>query len=266
MDDPTPGDVESRRVKIALIGDVHANLPALEAVLSHAKQEGAQTIWNVGDLLGYGAFPDEVVQQLYQEKAMSIVGNYDLKVLKFKRKQDKWRETKHPLKFLAFQWARDHLSKKSRKYLSGLPQEIRLEVGGKRILLTHGSPASGEEPLTPTTSQARLRELARIAMADLILCGHSHQPFARQVENVWFINAGSVGRPDDGDPRPGYAIMDLGSGGVHVCHHRLEYDVERAAGAIRACGLPEAFVQMTLQGCSLDAVLGHWAFSRRTPR
>ena len=256
MDDPTPGDVESRIVKVALIGDVHANLPALEAVLSHAKREGAETIWNVGDFLGYGAFPDEVVRQLHQEEALSIVGNYDLKVLKFKRKQDKWRETKHPLKFLAFQWARDRLSKKSRTYLRALPRDIRLEVGGKRVLLTHGSPASDEEPLTPTTSQARLRELAQIAMADLILCGHSHQPFARQVENVWFINTGSVGRPDDGDPRPCYAVMELGPGGMQLCHHRLEYDVERAAGAIRACGLPEAFVQMTLQGRSLDAVLG----------
>jgi diadenosine tetraphosphatase ApaH/serine/threonine PP2A family protein phosphatase len=77
------------------------------------------------------------------------------------------------------------------------------------------------------------------------------------VEGVWFINTGSVGRPDDGDPRSGYAILDLGSGGVRVCHHRLEYDVERAAGAIRACGLPEAFAQMALQGRSLYAVLSH---------
>jgi hypothetical protein len=86
MDDPTPGDVESRGVKLALIGDVHANLPALETVLSHAKREGVETIWNVGDSVGYGAFPDEVVQRLQQEHAVSIVGNYDLKVLKFKRK------------------------------------------------------------------------------------------------------------------------------------------------------------------------------------
>jgi putative phosphoesterase len=242
-------------MKVALIGDVHANLPALEAVLAHAHQRGVERIWNVGDFVGYGAFPDEVVRRLGQEHALSIVGNYDLKVLKFKKKQDKWRKSKHPVKFLAFQWAHDHLSRESRKHLRSLPREIRLQAEGLRILLTHGSPASDEEPLTPGTPEEHLRELARMADADVIICGHSHQPFAREVDGVWFINTGSVGRPDDGDPRACYAILQVGPELLQVRHYRVEYDVERAVAAIRERKLPEVFARMTLRGRNLDAVL-----------
>lgn len=242
-------------MRVALIGDVHANLPALEAVLAHAHGQGVEAIWNVGDFVGYGAFPDEVVQRLRKEDALSIVGNYDLKVLQFKQKKKKWRKKKQPDKYLAFEWAYENLSKKSRKYLRFLSQEIRMKVKGKRILLTHGSPASDEEPLTPDTPEERLRELAHAAKADVIICGHSHQPFVRELDGVWFINTGSVGRPDDGDPRACYAILRIDSENIEVRHYRVEYDVEAAIAAIREHKLPEAFAQMTLEGRSLDAVL-----------
>lgn len=242
-------------MKVALIGDVHANLPALEAVLAHIHEQGVEAIWNVGDFVGYGAFPDEVVQRLRKEDVLSIIGNYDLKVLQFKQKKDKWRKSKQPGKYLAFKWAYEHLSKKSRKYLRFLSQEIRMKVKGQRILLTHGSPASNSEHLTPDTPEKRLRKLAQMAKADVIICGHSHQPFARQVDGVWFINTGSVGRPDDGDPRACYAILELESKQVQVRHYRVEYDVERAVAAIRENKLPETFAQMILQGRNLDVVL-----------
>jgi putative phosphoesterase len=241
-------------MKVALIGDVHANLPALETVLAHAYEAGVQEIWHIGDFVGYGAFPDEVVRRLRREDALSIVGNYDLKVLKFKKKRDKWRHSKRPEKYLAFKWAYKNLSKSSRKYLRSLPREIRLEVAGKRILLTHGSPVSNEEHLTPDTPQERFQELAHLADADVVICGHSHVPFARQVDDVWFINTGSVGRPDDGDPRAAYAVLQIEPELFQVRHYRLEYDVARAVAAIRQQGLPEAFAQMLLQGRNLDVV------------
>lgn len=241
-------------MQVALIGDVHANLPALEAVLADAETRGVEAVWNVGDFLGYGAFPDEVVQRLQEPGVVSIVGNYDLKVLKFPKKKAKWKKTKQRQKFRAFRWAHEHLSKASRKVLRSLPREVRLEIEGWRVLLTHASPASNTEPLTPDTPDGRLRELGQLAEADLVVCGHSHVPFAREVDGVWFINTGSVGRPDDGDPRAAYAVLRLAPGRLEVEHHRIEYDAERAAAAIRARGLPEAFAQMVLQGKSLDGL------------
>jgi len=200
-----------------------------------------------------------VVKRLRRENALSIVGNYDLKVLKFKKKKKKWRKSKRPEKFLAFEWAYKSLSKKSRKYLRSLPQETRLQAEGWRILLTHGSPASNEEHLTPHTPKERLRELAQMSNADLVICGHSHQPFARKIDGVWFINTGSVGRPDDNDPRACYAILQIepcsAGSGLQVRHYRVEYDVGRTVAAIREQKLPEAFARMMLQGRDLDTVL-----------
>ena len=241
-------------MKIALIGDVHANLHALEAVLLHASDRGCKAILNAGDFVGYGAFPDEVVKLLRRVKAVSIIGNYDQKVLKVKKKQAEWAATKTPEKWLAFQWAYEHLSSSSRKYLKRLPENRRMVAMGWKILLTHGSPASVDEHLTPDTPEEHLRDLAKMTRANLIICGHSHQPFARWVGDVLFINTGSVGRPDDGDPRATYAILKLKQKMIEVRHYRIEYDVDQAAGAIRKQQLPEEFALMLLQGRSLDRI------------
>jgi putative phosphoesterase len=240
-------------MKVALIGDIHANLPALEAVLTHAREQGIKRVWNVGDTVGYGPFPDEVVQLLRKdEDIVSILGNYDRRVVRFKKKQEKWEKTKDPAKYLAFEWAYENLSKKSRKYLRFLSREITMKVKGRRILLTHGSPASDEEHLYPDTPDKRLRELTKMTKADIIILGHSHHPFARQVDGVWFINTGSVGRPDDGDPRACYASLRFQGSEMQVEHFRMEYDIERTVAAIHERKLPEAFAQMFLQGRSLD--------------
>ena len=250
-------------MKIALLGDVHANLPALDAVLAHARKRGVDQIWNIGDFVGYGAYPDEVVKRLRKVGAISIIGNYDLKVLKFPKKKDKWRRTKMHLKWLAFKWAYENLSKQSRQYLRTLPKELWLYTGGKHFLLTHGSPVSNQDHLTAATPDARLRELTVIAasqwdnkIVDAIVFGHSHCEFARQVDETWFINTGSVGRPDDGDPRACYAVLQIGGNTLQVDHFRLEYDLTAAVAAIHDRGLPEAFAQMLLQGRNLDMVLG----------
>ncbi len=245
-------------MRVALIGDVHANLPALEAVLRHAHGQRVEAIWNVGDFVGYGASPNQVIRRLRQEHAVSIVGNYDRKVLRFEKKREKWQKKKQSQKFLAFQWAHHALTEENRQYLGSLPQERKLQVGGRRVLLTHGSPASEKEHLTPETPEERLRRLASMVEADLVICGHSHRPFSREVDGVRFINTGSVGRPDDGDPGACYAILETGHSPTsehQVHHHRVAYDVGDAVADIRDHNLPEAFAQMLIQGYALDDVM-----------
>ncbi len=237
-----------------LIGDVHANLPALKAVLEDATNKEVSEIWNVGDLTGYGAFPDEVVRRLRKENAQSVVGNYDLKVLKAKEKieEEEAEKKERPEDRNAIKWTYDNLSKKNRKYLKSLPEELRLEAGGKRILLTHRSPLPGDEKIGPETPDERLREFAHLVDADVIIFGHSHRPFSRQIDGLWFINPGGAGRQVDGDPRASYAILRIDP--FEVKHYRVDYDVEKAAAAIRENGLPEVFAQMTLQGLSPDEI------------
>lgn len=242
-------------MKVALIGDVHANLPALEAVLDHLRQLGAEQVWNTGDFVGYNAFPEEVVRRLRLEHVISVVGNYDQKVLRFPLKDRKWHKSKRREKWLAFKWAYQSLSAESRDYLSSLPERRCLQVEGWRVLLVHGSPESVDEHLYPDTPQERLEELARLTEAELIVCGHSHQAFVRKAAGKWFINTGSVGRPDDGDPRAAYAVLEIEGGRLKVCPNRVAYDVEAAAAEIRRQGLPAAFEQMIREGRKLDWIL-----------
>lgn len=234
-------------VTVALIGDVHANLPALEAVLADARERGARLIWNVGDYVGYGPFPDETVRRLRNVEAVGILGNFDRDVLANKSK-------KVPEKHETVRWSNDQLSKKSRAYLKSLPRQRRLTMAGKRILLVHGSPDSIKEYLRPETPESRLREVAASADADVIISGHAHEPFVHDVAGVLFINTGSVGRPDDGDPRATYAILRVTPETLQVEHHRVEYDVQATIDALRAHELPDEFSKMFQQGRSFDDV------------
>lgn len=239
-------------MRIAVFADIHANLPALRAVLAHASRHRVQTFWNLGDSVGYGAFPEAVVRTLRKTEVLSILGNYDLRVLDFELQLAHWEQVKDPDRYVAFRWAYEQLSPESRAYLRTLSQQLRVKVKGYRLLLLHGSPVSIEEGLDAETPKARLRELAALVKDDIVLCAHSHRPFARRVKGVWFVNPGSVGRPDDGDPRASYAILKLKRDLFEVKHYRVAYDVQRAARAIRQQGLPEVFAQMVLQGRNLD--------------
>jgi putative phosphoesterase len=252
-------------MKVALIGDVHANLPALEAVLQDARKHRSEMVWNVGDFVGYGPFPEEVVQRLKGRGISSIIGNYDRKVLAFPANKGSWRRTKMPEKYLAFRWAYENLSAESRRFLKTLPRELRLSVQGVRVLLAHGSPASDEEHLGPGTPPDRLAHLAQSVNAEAVLCGHSHQAFDRRVNGVRFINPGSVGRPEGDGGRASYALLEFTRGALRVRQRRVRYDVASTVEAIRTAGLPEDFAGMLLQGKPLTDLSAASSRPTRTP-
>jgi putative phosphoesterase len=242
-------------MKVALIGDIHANLPALEAVLAHAAQQGASAIWNVGDSVGYGPFPNEVVHRLRKEDALSTLGRFDHQVLRFKKRRRKWRKSKLPETFHSLSWTYDQLSKKNRKYLRFLSKEMRMRVAGNHILLTHTTPGWTKKCIVPDTPPNQLRRWLDEADVDVIVCGCSHQALVQQVDKAWVINPGSVGQPCDGDARASYAIAEFKSKELQVAHHRVEYDIEQLVAAIGKNDLPDAFAQMFLQGHALSQVL-----------
>jgi putative phosphoesterase len=242
-------------VRVAFLTDVHGNLPALEAVLAHAREKGAQEIWNGGDMVGYGPQPEECVQRLRDAASLSIAGNYDQRVLLVPRRRENWRRTKHPLKLLAFVYAWENLSPASRHWLAELPGLVRREVEGVTAQVNHASQVSDREHLVPDTPPVRWRELAAMTDADLVLSGHTHLAMQHREGRTHFVNPGAVGRPEGGDPRAGYAVVDFTPAGGEVSLHRVAYDTEATAAAVRARNLPEAFAQMFLRGVTLGDAL-----------
>jgi putative phosphoesterase len=247
-------------MKVALIGDIHANFPALESVLAHIKKNKVNEIWNVGDILGYNAFPNEVIDLLKKNKVISIYGNFEKKVLQAK-KPDRIL-SKNRFKQLTFRWTYDQLTKENRRYIKELPKEIRYILFGKRILITHASPVSKKEHLNLNTPDERFESIAAHpdTQADIVIVGHSHDPFVRKAGETVFINTGSVGRADDGDQRACYATLEITKNNIEIIHYRIPYDVDRAVQGIRQNHLPSEFANMLIAGRGLT---GHTKFLQK---
>ncbi len=241
-------------MRVALLADIHANLPALRAVLAHSRRYKAEAAWNMGDSVGYGPFPNETLDHLRAQGVLSILGDYDNKVLNFVRKESKWRKKKHPEKIIAFKWAYQTLTPDNRLYLRSLSWTQRFEAEGYRILLVHGRPDAPAEYLDPHAADEQLHTMAEQAQADIIICGHSHTPFAREIGGAWIINPGSVGRPDDGDPRAGYTLLTFRPGQVTARYYRIPYNVTRVVSALERHGLPATFARMFTEGRNLDTI------------
>ncbi len=236
-------------MKIVLIGDIHANLTALIAVMDDIRAQGdIDEIWDLGDALGFCAFPDEAVSLLRSNDILSIAGNYDRKILKFPDKKQMWEKGKSFDKFSMWRYTFEMLSEENISYIIGLPDEMRCLRLGWEILLVHGSPESGDEHIGPGTPASRLKSLAEQASADIVVCGHSHSPFVREAGGISFINPGSIGLQTDGDPRASYAVLTLTKRSMQVSHYRIPYDIHQAASSIREKGLPDVYARMVLTG------------------
>jgi putative phosphoesterase len=242
-------------MKVALIGNVHGNLPALEAVLEHAQEQDIRAIWNVGDLVGFGTFPNEVIRHLQQQYVVSTQGRFDREVLRIHKRKAKWRRKQATERLVALDWSSQQLSKSSHKYLRFLSRELRLTFLGHRILLTHTVPGCGSKELATNISEKRLQEVAAELEAEVIVWGRTHRPSVLEAKGAWFVNPGSVGLPGDGDPRASYAIATFEPQGIQIQHHRAAYDPTPLTDSLAKHKLPAAFGQMFQEGRSLDDVL-----------
>lgn len=240
--------------RLAIFSDVHANLPAMEAVESSIDSGSFDSVYCLGDLGGYASQPNEVQELIMRTGCPTVMGNYD-EGAGFNRDDCGCHYVKPfdiEMSNISFQWTREQTSDANKVWLRQLPREIRFEVEGIRVLLCHGSPRSTTEYLFENRSDGYLRQFVSggkdDAHADVIVFGHTHVPFHRVVDGVHFINTGSVGRPKDGDPRAGYAVLTLANSKVDVDQVRVEYDVELAATRLIAAGLPEFFANHLRHG------------------
>ncbi|MGQ9909134.1 MAG: metallophosphoesterase family protein [Candidatus Flexifilum sp.] len=240
---------------ITVFGDIHANLPALEAVLADMDARGLADRYCLGDLVGYGTFPNEVVTRIRALNIPTLMGNYDEGVgnhsddcgCAYKAEADRRRGE------LSIAWTNAHIDEEHRPYLRSLPAHIPLTLDDLRVLLVHGSPRKVNEYLYEDRPDDYFERIMDAAQADVLVCGHTHLPYHKVLPSGrHVINAGSVGKPKDGDPRAGYVVLTVNGRDVTAEFIRVPYDVERAARAIEATpedgGMPHYFAQLLRQG------------------
>lgn len=246
-------------MRYALISDIHANLPALEAVLADvAARADIDAVYHLGDLVGYAPWPDEVAALLRQHAIPGVAGNYDTTVATDYshcgcRYEDARQEE---LSHISYDWTRAHTSPETKRYLGSLPFRIDIRplgghVAGPRLVLLHGSPVLNTVYWTADRPDRFCRQMAEHVAAksgDVLAFGHTHKPWQRTIDGIHFVNTGSVGRPKDGDWRAGYVVIAIGGAAVEVDFVRVRYDVDRAIEAIRASALPDDFAEYLRTG------------------
>lgn len=246
-------------MRYALISDIHANLPALDAVLADIGTLGlSDDVYHLGDLVGYAPWPNEVVDRIRQAGIAGVAGNYDSTVATdYKHCGCRYEDARQEeLSHLSYAWTREHVSPSTKVWLGALPFRIDLRplgghLSGPTLTLIHGNQTLNTVYVTEDRSDDFLAKMAGAIgtrSGDVVAFGHTHKPWHRVVGGVHFVNTGSVGRPKDGDWRSSYVIADIGDSAVRVDIRRVEYDVERAAKAILDSTLPRDFADYLRTG------------------
>ncbi|MFB6203943.1 MAG: metallophosphoesterase [Candidatus Nanohaloarchaea archaeon] len=225
-------------MKIGVISDIHSNRYALDAVLE--KLSGVDTVICAGDVTGYYLWPGEVIQRLKEEDIRSVRGNHDDAVatgLAFRF---------NPVARKAVDINRELLDDRELEYLKDLPDHMRWDLGGKDTYMVHGSPRR------PISEYIYAGDVDRDFLDEnfdrkprVLIMGHTHMPFAKNVGATLVLNPGSVGQPRDGDPRASYAILDTEKmeARVHRARYAIDEVVEEAGDR-----LPERLLQRLKKG------------------
>lgn len=237
-------------MKIAILGDIHGNIEALKAVYKAACRENAEKIFHIGDLGGYAPFVNEVVNFLIDHRIEGVQGNYDEAVANDKehcgcRYEDPLQAE---MAELSFEWTKRHASPKSKDYMRGLPFDLSFVSEGLRVKIFHATPFKNNLYWYIEREEKFFLDMARRAAANVMIYGHTHIPYRKDIEGKFFINAGSVGKPKDQDPRACLTIVEVLPGAVKSDFIRVPYDVEKTAEAIQKSGLPSYFADRLREG------------------
>jgi predicted phosphodiesterase len=242
--------------RFALFSDVHANLPALDAVLADIAARGLDHVYCLGDLVGYGPDPSGVVERVRTVGVPTVRGNYDDGVGGRRGQCGCYYATDQARDDGAASYAFTDaaLSDSDHEWLAALPDSLRIESSGLRVLLAHGSPRKINEYLLPDRTDAFLVRLAEEAAADVVCVGHVHVPYHRVLtgtdgRRIDYVSSGSVGKPKDGDPRARWVEVETGGEArVRVTVHRVAYDIEAVAAAMLTAGLPPTLAEALRRG------------------
>ena len=256
-------------MRIALLSDIHANLPTLESCFKSIEAQKPDAIYCLGDLVGYNVWPNEVIDEIRKRKIPTIAGNYDQGIglngdncgCAYKTESEK------EMGKISIAFTNSIMKEEQRNYLRTLPSNIKIEFilnnDKLNLLLVHGSPRRINEYLFEDRDEKSLLRIMEQADADIMCFGHTHKPYHRVLDSVTndtpnflhAINTGSVGKPKDGNPTGCYVILTIEptssisvKDSIKVKFIRFEYDVERAAKAVEESILPGEYAEMLRKG------------------
>jgi putative phosphoesterase len=234
--------------RVAVVTDIHANLPALQAALRRVDELEVDGLYCGGDLVGYGPHPDEVCALLAERAIPTIYGNYDYAIARDLEDCGCAYVTPHDRELgqQSVTWTLEHTDERSKRFMHDLPFDLRFTVGDREVHLVHGSPRKVNEYLFEEKPARLYERLASAEEADVLMFGHTHKPWTHEYGGVLFVNCGSVGKPKDGDPRGAFAVLDAADDGVRVRIERVEYDAAAVAREVAAAGLPSEFADKLL--------------------
>jgi putative phosphoesterase len=232
--------------RVAVITDIHANLPALEACRDAIGAIGVDGVYCGGDLAGYGPHPNEVCGLIEKRGIPTIYGNYDYAIARDLTDCGCAYVTQHDRELgeRSVEWTQAHTSPAVKDFMRGLPFDLRFQVGNQRVRLVHGSPRKVNEYLFEDKPARTFERIAALADCDVLVFGHTHKPWIHTYGDVLFVNCGSVGKPKDGDPRAAFALLEPNEqGDVVASIERVPYDAEAVARQVAAVGLPAEYAE-----------------------
>jgi putative phosphoesterase len=198
--------------------------------------------------VGYGPHPDEVCALIQERGIPTIHGNYDHAIARDLDDCGCAYVTRHDrdLGRLSVAWTLEHTGARAKAFMRELPFDLRFEVGGHAVHLVHGSPRKVNEYLFEDKPDSLYARLAGAEEAGVLVFGHTHRPWVREVGGVLFVNCGSVGKPKDGDPRGAFAVLADAGDRVEATIERVEYDAAGVAEEVRRAGLPGEYADRLL--------------------
>lgn len=225
--------------RLAVLSDLHANLTALSAVREDVARRGIDQVVVLGDLVGYLTRPNQVVAQIAALGWPALSGNYDLAVLTGGQAgaDEYLKPGIGPIPYEVFAWTCRRVQAPTRRYLSSLPSQLKLNLAGRSLVMVHGSPNGVRDYVYPGHPAADLDRWLQQTGAQVLCMGHTHRPFIRRMLGGLVINPGSVGKPKDGDTRASYAIITMDRQ-IQAQIIRVPFDLQAEAHLLTENGLP----------------------------
>jgi putative phosphoesterase len=227
-------------MRIAVIGDIHANLPALRAVVDDVARIGADALYCVGDVVGRGPHPNEVVDELRRLDVPTVQGNWD-EAIGMDREQTGASFSTAQAEGdgnTSMRWSSDRLTEQNKAWLRQLPVSMRVVLAGRSVYLFHGAPYKQTEYLWADRPSRVFARLASDEADDVFCFGHTHEAWHRVVGQAHVVACGSVGCGTEGDARARYAVIYIGEPDISVGFRAVDYDHISVVRDMAAAGQP----------------------------